>query len=73
MSRRSIMADNDKPVAQFGGLGTGEYYARRTGRAWAMPPEVGTDANDYHLNCGLPALQRLLLELLQTPSRRVKD
>lgn len=59
-----IMADNDRPVAQFGGLGTGEYYARRTGRPWARPPEVGTDANDYHLSAGLPALQRLLLDLL---------
>lgn len=61
-----IVADNDKPVAQFGGLGTGEYYARRTGRSWAMPPEVGTDANDYHLSAGLPALQRLLLDLMET-------
>jgi putative DNA primase/helicase len=36
-----VVADNDKPVAQFGGLGTGEYYARRTGLPWAMPPAVG--------------------------------
>ena len=28
-----IMADHDRPVVQFGGLGTGEHYARRTGLA----------------------------------------
>ena len=66
-----IVADNDKPVAQFDGLGTGEFYARKTGLPWAMPPEVGTDANDHHLNAGLPALQRLLLDLLHaTPKPR---
>lgn len=62
-----ILADNDKPVAQFGGVGTGEFYARRTGLPWAMPQEVGTDANDLHLVSGLPALQRLLLDLMHTP------
>lgn len=60
-----IVADNDKPVAQFHGLGTGEFYARRTGLPWAMPPEVGTDANDFHQRDGLPSLQKLLLDLLQ--------
>ena len=60
-----VIADNDKPVAQFGGLGTGEFYARRAGLPWAMPPEVGTDANDLHLSDGLPALQGLLLKLLE--------
>lgn len=60
-----IFADNDRPVDQFGGLGTGEYYARRSGLPWAMPPRVGMDANDYHLSDGLPALQRLVLDLLQ--------
>lgn len=59
-----IVADNDKPIAQFGGIGTGEYYARKTGLPWAKPPEVATDANDFHLSDGLPALQRLLLDLL---------
>lgn len=60
-----VVADNDRPVAQFGGLGTGEYYARRTGLPWVMPPSVGADANDLHLDGGLPALQELLLELIQ--------
>ena len=57
-----VVADNDRPVAQFGGLGTGEFYARRTGLPWAMPPEVGTDANDFHMSDGLPALQGILLD-----------
>lgn len=61
-----VLADHDRPVAQFGGIGTGEFYARRTGLPWAMPPEIETDANDYHLSNGLPALQRLLLDLLRT-------
>jgi putative DNA primase/helicase len=58
-----VVADHDKPVAQFDGMGTGEFYARRTGLPWAMPPVLGTDANDYHLAAGLPALQGLLLDL----------
>ena len=59
-----VLADHDKPVAHLGGLGTGEFYARRTGLPWAMPPELGTDANDLHTGAGLPALQTLLLELM---------
>lgn len=62
-----VVADNDRPVSQFGGLGTGEFYARRTGLPWAMPPHVGTDANDFYLSDGLPALQRMLLDLLRGP------
>lgn len=60
-----VLADHDKPVAQFGGLGAGEFYARRTGLPWSMPPKVETDANDLHLEAGLPVLQRLLLDLMQ--------
>jgi putative DNA primase/helicase len=67
-----VIADNDKPVAQFGGLGTGEYYARHTGLPWAMPPEIGTDANDYHLSAGLPVLQGLLLDLLEKKRRHIR-
>lgn len=63
--RAFVVADNDKPVAQFGNIGTGEFYAKRTGLPWAMPPDVGTDANDFHLSAGLPALQALLLDLIQ--------
>lgn len=60
-----IVADNDKPIAQFNGMGTGEFYARRTGLPWVMPPDLETDANDLHLAAGLPALQALLLKLMQ--------
>jgi putative DNA primase/helicase len=65
-----VVADNDKPVAQFDGMGTGEFYARRTGLPWAMPPVLGTDANDYHLAAGLAVLQCLLLDLLRTKAPR---
>lgn len=47
-----LAADHDKPVAQFDGLGTGEFYARRSGHVWAMPPVLG-DWNDYHASRGL--------------------
>ncbi|TBR28383.1 MAG: hypothetical protein EPO10_13330 [Reyranella sp.] len=63
--RALIVTDNDKPIPQLGNLGTGEYFARRTGLPWTMPPERGTDANDLHLSSGLPALQALLLDLMQ--------
>lgn len=65
--RALIVTDNDKPIPQFGGLGTGEYFARRTTLPWTMPPVLG-DANDLHLSAGLPALQRLLLDLMQRRS-----
>lgn len=58
-----VVADHDKPVAQFDGLGTGEFYARRTGLPWAVSPDLG-DANDLHLESGLPTLQALLLDLI---------
>ena len=52
---------NTAPVA-FGGLGTGEYYARKTGHTWAMPPEAG-DWNDYATRHGLRAVAMLLREV----------
>ena len=59
----AVMAtDNDKPIETFGGLGTGEYYARKTGRAWAMAPTAG-DWNDYHQAHGLRAVAILLREV----------
>lgn len=57
-----IAADHDKPIEQFDGLGTGEFYARRTGLAWTMPPERG-DWNDYHLAHGLRAVALKLREV----------
>ncbi|MCJ8138587.1 toprim domain-containing protein [Falsirhodobacter halotolerans] len=50
-----IAADNDKPVEQFGGLGTGEFYARRSGLRWSMPPAAG-DFNDMMQQDGLRAV-----------------
>lgn len=47
-----IAADHDKPVEQLGGLGTGEYYAIRSGLPWGMPPGLG-DWNDHHQAQGL--------------------
>lgn len=50
-----VAADHDKPVDAFGGLGTGEYYARRSGCAWVMPPCMG-DFNDLHQSEGIRAV-----------------
>ena len=50
-----VAADHDKPLEQLGGLGTGEYHARQSGRAWVMPPEAG-DFNDQHQREGLRAV-----------------
>lgn len=59
----AVMAtDNDKPIETFGGLGTGEFYARKSGRTWAMPPEAG-DWNDYSTRHGLRAVAMLLREV----------
>lgn len=59
----AVMAtDNDKPIEAFGGMGTGEFYARKSGRTWAMPPEAG-DWNDHHQASGLRAVAMLLREV----------
>lgn len=50
-----LAADHDKPVPQFDGLGTGEFYARRIGHVWSMPPAPG-DFNDYQESEGLRAV-----------------
>jgi len=57
-----IAADHDKPVEQFSGLGTGEYYARRSGCAWTMPKAPG-DFNDWHIADGLRAVALHLREV----------
>jgi putative DNA primase/helicase len=57
-----VAADNDKPIEHLNGLGTGEYYARASGRQWTMPPEPG-DWNDYHQRHGLRATALLLREV----------
>lgn len=57
-----IAADHDKPVEAFGGLGTGEYYARKAGGPWVMPPML-EDFNDMHQRLGLRAVAMLLREV----------
>lgn len=60
-----IAADNDKPLEQFGGLGTGEHWAKMTGKPYTMPPEVGTDFNDMHQQSDIFAVQRHLIQWLR--------
>jgi len=62
--RAYIVTDNDKPMPQFDGLGTGEYWARQSGRPYVMPPELG-DINDLHQGAGIFAVQRLLTNFLR--------
>ena len=54
-----LAADHDKPVEQFSGLGTGEYWARQSGARWVMPPEMG-DFNDMHQAHGLRSVALIL-------------
>lgn len=58
-----IAADHDKPVETLDGLGAGEFYARRSGRKWIMPPALG-DWNDMHTQQGLRAVALHLREAL---------
>lgn len=58
-----IAADHDKPVEGLENQGAGEFYARRTGKRWIMPPELG-DWNDHHVRHGLRATAILLREAL---------
>lgn len=60
-----IAADNDKPLEQFGGKGTGEHYADASGKPFVMPPAVGTDFNDMHIGKGAFAVQRILSAFLR--------
>lgn len=55
--RRHVIADNDKS-------GTGERTAVATGLPWAMPPDIGDDANDMHQRHGINALAGLMRRLL---------
>lgn len=64
-----IAADHDAPPKakpdQFGGLGAGEYFARKTGRPYAMPPLMGDDFNDMHVRDGIFAVQRVIMDLMR--------
>ena len=52
-----VVADNDSS-------GTGERYAKATGLPYWMPPDVDTDANDFHLAYGIGKLASELRGLL---------
>jgi len=58
--RRAILTDNDKPMPQFDGLGTGEWYSRQANLPYLMPPQLGDDLNDVHMRDGIFTVQRLL-------------
>jgi len=58
-----IAADHDAANAHLEGRGAGEFYARRSGCAWAMPPALG-DFNDMHVEHGLRAVALHLREAL---------
>ncbi|TIP49659.1 MAG: hypothetical protein E5X77_10140 [Mesorhizobium sp.] len=61
----AILTDNDKPLIQFGGLGTGEYYARQASIPYLMPPQLGDDLNDVHLREGIFPVQRMVSNFLR--------
>lgn len=63
--RTFIAADNDKPIEQFDGLGTGEFYARRSRIPFFMPPTLGDDFNDFHQRDGIFAAQKLICDFLK--------
>ena len=51
------IADNDASL-------TGENMAKELKHPYWLPPEVGTDANDFHLEHGIHALEKELLRLV---------
>lgn len=57
-----IAADHDKAIDNLGGLGTGEFYARRADCRWVMPAALG-DFNDMHQSDGLRAVALRLREV----------
>lgn len=63
-----IAADHD-PVPKadpFGGLGTGEHYAKVSGRPYTMPPDLGTDFNDMHVRAGIFAVQKHIRDFVRS-------
>lgn len=62
--RSFVAADNDKPLQQFSGIGTGEHFARQTDLPYGMPPDVGTDFNDMHQQASIFAVQRVLTAVM---------
>lgn len=50
-----VVADHDRPNPKTGKR-AGEHYAQRTGLPYWLPPEEGTDANDFHRWRGIRGL-----------------
>lgn len=50
-----VAADHDAPNDGTGGVGAGEYFARKSGRQWSMPACMG-DFNDLHQSEGIRAV-----------------
>jgi putative DNA primase/helicase len=69
VGRCFVAADHDAPPKakpdQFGGLGAGEFFARKAGRPYLMPPDAGLDVNDLHRRDGIFAVQRLIANLIR--------
>jgi putative DNA primase/helicase len=65
-----VAADHDKPLEQFGGIGTGEHYAKASGLPYIMPPDVGDDINDMHQRAGIFAVQRMVSEMMREGGMR---
>ena len=64
-----IATDNDKPQPLLEGFGAGEFYARRSGVPYLLPPSVGDDLNDIHQRDGLFAVQGLICDFLKGAHR----
>lgn len=64
-----IAADHDKPLEQFGGLGTGEHYAKVAGHPYTMPPDLGTDFNDMLMKQGIFAVQKHIATFIRGTMR----
>lgn len=62
--RTFVATDNDKPLPQYGGLGTGEHFAKQTGLPYGMPPNVTDDFNDLHQKAGIFVVQRALAAIM---------
>lgn len=57
-----VCTDNDRPN-KVTGTKAGEESAKRTGRRWVMPTELGTDFNDLHVAKGIRAVVEVLRPL----------
>ncbi|MFT0532249.1 PriCT-2 domain-containing protein [Castellaniella hirudinis] len=55
-----VVADHDENRVS-------ERYASQAGCSYGMPPDVGTDANDYHQKAGVFALANLLRGIAMSP------